>query len=76
MVSKCANVFFHYSKRPVQLEGLNKATICVTFRIFHRDLPKSLQPIPHQLRLTQFLDHLLLSRYRVLVVSHRRRVTS
>jgi hypothetical protein len=76
MVSKCANVFFHYFKRPVQLESLNKATICVIFRIFQRDLPQSLQPIPHQLRLTQFLDHLLLSRYRILLFSLHRRVTS
>lgn len=60
------DIFLDCSERLVQVEPLNEHTNVVTFRVGPRTLVQALEPIPHQLRLTQILDHHLLPRYRLL----------
>jgi hypothetical protein len=51
------------------VEPLNEHTHIVAFWVGFCALLQALQPIPHQLCFTYFLDHHLLSRYRLLLFS-------
>ncbi len=63
---KGPDLFLDCSERLVYAEPLNEHTYIVTFRVGLRALVQAFQPIPHQFRLAQILDHHLLSRYRLL----------
>jgi hypothetical protein len=63
-VTKGPDVFLHRSERLVHLEVLKEYAHIVAFWIGLRNLVQALQPIPHQLRLTQFVHHRRLSIFR------------
>ncbi len=56
-VPKGTDVFLHRSECPVHLEVLKEHTHVMAFRVGPRNLVHGLQPIPHQLRLAQLINH-------------------
>jgi hypothetical protein len=72
-VPKGPDFFLHRSECPVHVEVLKKHTHVVAFRVGPRNLVHALQPIPHQLRLAQLINHrvLALSEPFLSIFSHR-----
>jgi hypothetical protein len=63
---KGPDIFLDCLERPVYVEPLDEHAHVVAFRVGLRALVQAFEPVAHQLRLAQILDHPLLSRYRLL----------